>query len=127
MLICTCSHMNKEVAMELVQLLKALGDENRIRILNLLRKGELCVCEIEQILGISQSNASRHLTKLSMHKLVIYEKKAQWIYYKLDKTTMDEHPFIKELLETEIDRIDICSKDIENLEKFKDSGISCVC
>ena len=50
--------------MELVEIFKAFGDETRIRILNLLRNSEMCVCEIEAILGINQSNASRHLNKL---------------------------------------------------------------
>ena len=50
--------------MNTVQMLKALGDETRIRIVNILRDGPLCVCEIESILEITQSNASRHLSKL---------------------------------------------------------------
>jgi ArsR family transcriptional regulator, arsenate/arsenite/antimonite-responsive transcriptional repressor len=42
----------------IVYIFKALADENRIRILNLLKNGELCVCDIEAVLGIKQSNAS---------------------------------------------------------------------
>jgi len=111
--------------MDIVQMLKALGDENRIRILNLLKDGELCVCEIEHILGITQSNASRHLTKLSILRIVIYEKKAQWVYYKLSKETLEQFPFIKELLENELSKIDICKQDIENLIEYKKSGMTC--
>lgn len=111
--------------MDIVQVLKALGDENRIRILNLLKDGQLCVCEIEHILGITQSNASRHLTKLSILKIVVYEKKAQWIYYKLNKETLEQFPFIKELLENELNKIDICKQDIENLIEYKKSGMTC--
>ncbi|MCC0650914.1 ArsR/SmtB family transcription factor, partial [Clostridioides sp. ZZV15-6598] len=58
--------------MEIIQILKALGDETRIRIINILRRGALCVCEIEAILEITQSNASRHLNKLMNAKLVTY-------------------------------------------------------
>ncbi|WP_346939621.1 metalloregulator ArsR/SmtB family transcription factor [uncultured Clostridium sp.] len=111
--------------MDVVQVLKALGDENRIRILNLLKDEELCVGEIEHILGVTQSNASRHLTKLSMLKIVAYEKKAQWVYYKLSKETLEQFPFIKELLENELNKIDICKQDIENLIKYKKSGMTC--
>ncbi len=111
--------------MDIVQMLKALGDENRIRILNLLKDGELCVCEIEHILGITQSNASRHLTKLSILRIVIYEKKAQWVYYKLNKETLEQFPFIKELLGNELSKIDICKQDIENLIEYKKSGMTC--
>ena len=111
--------------MDIVQILKALGDENRIRILNILKDGQLCVCEIEHILGITQSNASRHLNKLSTLRIVVYEKKAQWIYYKLNKETLEQFPFIKELLENELDKIDICRQDIENLIEYKKSGMTC--
>jgi len=111
--------------MDVVQMLKALGDENRIRILNLLKDEELCVGEIEHILGITQSNASRHLTKLSMLKIVAYEKKAQWVYYKLSKETLEQFPFIKELLENALNKIDISNQDIENLIKYKKSGMTC--
>ncbi|WP_353097148.1 metalloregulator ArsR/SmtB family transcription factor [Tissierella praeacuta] len=111
--------------MDIVQILKALGDENRIRILNLLKDGQLCVCEIEHILGITQSNASRHLTKLSTLRIVVYEKKAQWIYYKLNEETLEQFPFVKELLENELNKIDICNQDIENLIKYKNSGMTC--
>lgn len=111
--------------MEIVQMIKALGDENRIRILNVLKDGELCVGEIEHILGITQSNASRHLTKLSMLKIIVYEKKAQWVYYKLNEETLEQFPFIKELLKNELNKIDICNQDIENLIEYKKSGMTC--
>ncbi|NEZ46177.1 winged helix-turn-helix transcriptional regulator [Clostridium niameyense] len=111
--------------MDIVKMLKVLGDENRIRILNLLKDGELCVCEIEYILGITQSNASRHLTKLSMFNIVTYNKKAQWVYYKLNKDTLKKFPFIKEFLENELNKIDICNQDIETLIKYKKSGMNC--
>ena len=65
--------------MELIQILKALSDETRLRILNILRDGPLCVCEIEAILEISQSNASRHLSKLTTANLVNYYKEAKFI------------------------------------------------
>lgn len=111
--------------MDIVQILKALGDENRIRILNLLKGGELCVCEIEHILGITQSNASRHLNKLNILGIVICERKAQWVYYKLNKEILEQFPFIEELLNNEFNKIDICTHDIENLIVYKKSGITC--
>ncbi len=50
--------------MTIVNMFKALSDENRLRIMSLLIREELCVCEIEVILELSQSNVSRHLNKL---------------------------------------------------------------
>ncbi|MGD9156009.1 MAG: metalloregulator ArsR/SmtB family transcription factor, partial [Bacillota bacterium] len=60
--------------MNLLKILKALGDENRLRILNLLRQKKLCVCELESVLNMTQSNVSRHLIKLKDAELIESEK-----------------------------------------------------
>lgn len=111
--------------MELVQILKALGDENRVRILNVLNEGEFCVGEIEHILDMTQSNVSRHLTKLSSFKIVTSGKKAQWVFYKISENILLEYPFIKILIDTELSKIKQCQKDIEKLTCYKESGMSC--
>ena len=89
--------------MNTVQMLKALGDDTRIRIVNILRDGPLCVCEIESILEITQSNASRHLSKLMNANIVTYYKEAKYVYYKLDEETLNKYSFIKVLLDNELD------------------------
>lgn len=111
--------------MEIVQILKALGDENRIRILNVLKEGELCVCEIEHILEMTQSNVSRHLNKLSGLKIVICGKKAQWVRYRINENILKEYSFVEMLLETELNKIELCRKDLEKLKCYKASGMSC--
>ncbi len=67
-----------------VEVYKALSDENRLRILNIIAERELCVCEIEEVLGISQSNASRHLNRLRQAGIISSRKEAQWTYYAFD-------------------------------------------
>ena len=111
--------------MELTQMIKALGDENRIKILNVLRYCPLCVCEIEEILNMTQSNVSRHLNKLTNAKIVTYYKEAKYVYYKLNEETLKDHPFIKELLDNELDNIDNLKDDYEKTITFKNSGLSC--
>lgn len=111
--------------MELVQIIKALADENRLRILSILRFGALCVCEIEEILQLSQSNASRHLNKLMNVKLVTYYKDAKYVYYKLDQETLVSHPFVKELLDNELDKYDRYREDYLNTKSSKEDGFSC--
>lgn len=111
--------------MDLIQILKALGDDTRIRIMNILSNGALCVCEIEAVLGITQSNASRHLNKLMNAKLVTYYKEAKFVYYKIDEQTINEHPFIKEIIDNELLRIENLKKDYETLKCFKNDGMSC--
>ena len=51
--------------MEIMDILKLISDNNRMRILNILyKKDKICVCVLEDILGLNQSNLSRHLNKL---------------------------------------------------------------
>lgn len=62
---------------------KALADPTRLRILQLLRHGELCVCEVSDALVLSQSTLSSHLQVLRQTGLVSTRKDAKWIYYAL--------------------------------------------
>ena len=62
---------------------KALADENRIRTLLALRKGELCVCQITELFGLAPSTISKHLSILSQAGLVASRKDGRWIYYQL--------------------------------------------
>lgn len=117
--------MHRGEEMDLIKIMKALGDETRIRIINILKDGELCVCEIESLLNINQSNASRHLTKLTNAKIVDYYKKAQYVYYKLDESTLEEYPFLKELLKSELNSIEEYRIDIEKLKEYRKSGLTC--
>jgi ArsR family transcriptional regulator len=64
-------------------LFKALSDETRLRIVILLFKRELCVCQIEAALGISQTKASRHLALLRHLGLLKARRDGLWIYYTL--------------------------------------------
>lgn len=111
--------------MEIVQMIKALGDENRLRILSVLRHGALCVCEIEEILELSQSNVSRHLNKLMNAKLVTYYKEAKYVYYKLNEETLKDHPFVKEVLDKELDKTDKLKEDFLKTTRCKLNGLSC--
>lgn len=111
--------------MELVEILKALSDENRIRILNLLKDGELCVCEMESILELNQSNVSRHLTRLSSSKIIKSYKKAQFVYYKINDEILSNYSFIREILNNEMNKIEKCTHDSKMLVLFKENNINC--
>jgi ArsR family transcriptional regulator len=119
------THIHVVMSADLVYILKALADENRIRILNLLRNGELCVCDIEAVLGIKQSNTSRHLNRLKVADIIASEKKSQWVYYRLKNETFTKFPFISIIINDEVDKINICKKDSELLKKIKASGRCC--
>lgn len=112
--------------MELIQILKALSDQTRVRILNLLMNGELCVGELEILLCINQSNASRHLSTLKNSSLITYEKNAQWIYYSINKDALEKYSFIIELLESELPKLNLYADDKKKLQEYKSSGKTCL-
>jgi ArsR family transcriptional regulator, arsenate/arsenite/antimonite-responsive transcriptional repressor len=68
---------------ELEQTFKGLADQTRLRILNLLLHGELCVCDIQYVLETSQPNVSRHLTYLKNSGVVLDRREGARMYYRL--------------------------------------------
>jgi ArsR family transcriptional regulator, arsenate/arsenite/antimonite-responsive transcriptional repressor len=119
------THLQMVMFVDVVYIFKALADENRIRILNLLKNGELCVCDIEAVLGIKQSNASRHLNRLKTAEIIVSEKKSQWVYYRLNDNIFKRFPFLSIIVSDEVEKISICKDDLELLKKFKASDRSC--
>jgi ArsR family transcriptional regulator, arsenate/arsenite/antimonite-responsive transcriptional repressor len=113
------------IIMELVKVIKALGDENRVRILNLLRKRNMCVCELESVLNVTQSNVSRHLLKLKEADIIDFEKQGQFVFYKINDPILKEYPFIQNILNREFDRIKKMGEDLARLEKLKRDGQVC--
>ena len=69
--------------MELTRLHACLADPTRLRLLNLLRKGPLCVCHLQEILGESQVKVSKHLANLKEAGLVDARREANWMIYSL--------------------------------------------
>lgn len=68
---------------EFLNITKALSDENRVRALMALAGGELCVCQIIELLGLAPSTVSKHMAILHQAGLVEARKDGRWIYYRL--------------------------------------------
>jgi DNA-binding transcriptional ArsR family regulator len=62
---------------------KTLADENRVRVLMFLRDGELCVCQVVEMLGLAPSTVSKHMAVLHQAGLVESRKEGRWMYYRL--------------------------------------------
>jgi len=77
------------------QILKALADETRLRILQLLAAGELCVCELMAVLGLPQSTVSRHLSYLKNSGWVDDRREGVWMYYRINEGS---HPLARAIL-----------------------------
>jgi ArsR family transcriptional regulator len=78
--------VNGDISISVIELLavaKVLADPTRVRVVALLRYGELCVCELVDALGISQSSLSSHLQICRQAGVLITRKESRWIYYSL--------------------------------------------
>jgi ArsR family transcriptional regulator len=70
---------------DLITVAKALSDENRVRSILALRKGELCACQIIELLNLAPSTVSKHLSILRQAGLVECRKEERWMYYRLPR------------------------------------------
>lgn len=66
-----------------IKVMKALSEPSRIKIMKMLQRRVMCVCEIQEALGIAQSTASKHLKILQDAGLITYKKEGLWINYML--------------------------------------------
>ena len=82
--------LNGLAAEEAVTRLKALADEKRLRIVELLAGGERCVCHLQEELDVAQPLLSFHLKKLKEAGLVTDRREGRWVHYSLDREALDE-------------------------------------
>jgi ArsR family transcriptional regulator len=85
---------------ELVTLFQALGDRTRLRLINLLAAGELCVCYFVALLDEAQPKISRHLAYLRRSGLVAARRDGKWIHYRLVRPA---DPRLGQIVETLLD------------------------
>jgi len=110
-----------------LKVMKALSDPSRVKIMKLLQRRVMCVCEIQAALGIAQSTASKHLRILEDAGLITYNKNGLWVNYELAdggqspfaaslignlKHWLDDDPDLKKLIERlpGIQRENICGR-----------------
>lgn len=91
---------------------KALSDENRLKIIDILSCGELCGCEILKHFDFTQSALSQHMKVLILSGLVIGNRQGAWMHYSLNQTLFEEmKEFIKLLCEN--NETCVCKKELE--------------
>jgi ArsR family transcriptional regulator, arsenate/arsenite/antimonite-responsive transcriptional repressor len=98
------------------ELFKALADETRLRILNLLVRGELCVCDLMSVLAIGQSKASRHLAHLRNVGLVDDRRDGVWMYYTLAQPAGVAHQRVLEWLAEAATELPQAAADLKALK-----------
>jgi len=110
---------------ENIKIFKALSDINRIRILKMLDRKPLCVCEITSILDISTSTVSSHLAYLKEAGFIYDNKNGKWVDYYIRRTS--ENPILNQLLvmlSAWMNDDETIRSDMQKLE-FADRDIIC--
>lgn len=103
----------------IARFLAAMTDPTRLRLLRLLRRQELCVCELVDTLRMPQYKISRHLRKLRAAGLVEARRDGRWMHYRLGQHGVQAH-LMRDLLEvlcSHVDKIPIGKKDDANLQR----------
>ena len=108
---------------ELEQYFKALADTNRLRILNLLLHGELCVCDIQYVLRATQSNVSRHLSYLKNSGLVLDRRDGYRIFYRLADQKQGTKRRLFEFLQDAYKNEEQLKSDKKRLKEAIEAGV----
>lgn len=109
----------------LIQFFKLLSDETRFRIMMLLLKEKLCVCELQSLLELSQPKISKHLAKLRDVGVVEDEKIDKFVFYRLANLTDDQQSILDSIF-THINLYPQLVNDQMRLANDDGQGISCV-
>ena len=113
---------------QLARVFKALSDETRLRILNLLIERECCVCEVMQALDISQTRASRNLSILYNSGFVKAKRSGMWVLYSIDAENIPEkYPLLIDTLKKSLENNDDAKNDKARLKKAKRTILNGVC
>ena len=104
-----------EVHAQVDRMFRAFSDRTRLRILHLLRGGELCVCDLVRILRVPQPTASRHLAYLRKAGLVVARKEGLWSHYQLAPARDKFHEKLLECLGNCFEDVPELARDAKRL------------
>jgi ArsR family transcriptional regulator len=108
--------------MDVEQIFKALGDANRLRIVNLLLHGELCVCDIQYVLENSQPNVSRHLAYLKNSEIVLDRRDGYRVFYRIANPRESNRRLLFDFLRQIFKDEDQLEQDTKRLKEAIASG-----
>ncbi len=102
---------------ELIKVLKAVSDKNRMRILKMLGQKKMCVCEMAAVLGIAQPSVSKHLSILKDAGLIEDERNLQWIDYSLCKEKINKYaPVLQSNIRNWLNSDPIIKQDLKKMK-----------
>ncbi|SDZ11115.1 ArsR family transcriptional regulator [Evansella caseinilytica] len=101
------------------KLLKLLGDKTRLTIVSLLMQDECCVCELVEILKMSQPSISQHVAKLKSADMIKERRQGQWIFYRVNREA-EVFPFVESIVSHLPDQR-------EHIQELERSGLRVCC
>jgi len=104
---------------------KALADKNRIRILKLLEKKKMCVCELAFVLGMTQPNISKHLKKLKQAGLIRDEQEGFWTNYFLNKANNQYNKILMANMRSWLNDDQIIKRDLKKAKNINRTKLCC--
>ncbi len=96
---------------------QALADPTRLRLLNLLRRSEVCVCDLVEILGIPQPKISQHLAILRDVMLVTARKEGRWVHYSLSQPATLLHKKVLGCMTECFGDVELLADDLKRLDR----------
>ena len=114
-----CEHIIME------KIFKAIGDYSRVRIINLLMRERLCVTELSNIMQMSISAISRHLSRLNLVGIIEDNHEAQWVYYEIADKFADDNELLLQYISKSTESDPIIKGDIIRMQRYKKSEYCC--
>jgi ArsR family transcriptional regulator len=101
---------------------RAFSDRTRLRLLNILRSGEVCVCDLVRVLQVPQPKVSRHLAYLRRAGLVVARKEGLWMHYRLAEARGEFHESLIKCLGCCFGVVPELARDLKKLGRQAEAG-----
>jgi ArsR family transcriptional regulator len=114
---------------DFIAVTKALSDPHRIRALMALRNGELCVCQILELLALAPSTVSKHMSILKQAGLVDSRKDSRWVYYRLAEDSKSEQG-VRQVIKLSISLLEKDAQtlaDNKKMDEITSEGLDTLC
>ncbi len=105
---------------DILTMIKAMGDENRLRILMALRGKELCVCTLSELLDLAPSTTSKHLSILKQARLIESVKDGKFVYYRLAMPESKNYALVGSALAWAMESLKSTSQVLTDEEMLKE-------
>ncbi|ACS80260.1 MULTISPECIES: ArsR/SmtB family transcription factor [Maridesulfovibrio] len=112
---------------KIAECLKALSDPTRLRVIRLLERGELCVCDLMEGLDLPQSKVSRHMSFLKNSGWVTGVRRGKWVYYSLAEPEDSIQRRVLEVLREGLQQVPQAEEDYKRLCSYLETKVTESC